>query len=667
MALLKDGTRIFGTLYANTEVVIGSMNVASQINAAFLQANSANILAQAAFDKANTTSANTVYTQGVDETQNTQISIIQGVDTTQNARITSADDLAREAFSQANAAYNRANVGATFVNSGGTIAGNVSIQGSLSVSGNVIYTGNVTSVTVSGNTGQFFGYAANGFNALYAGIPTGYLVEPQTVFQMTSNYAGYAGLNMQNINQGNLSSADLFIIADNGTVLDTFLDLGLASSTYSYPGYGLIKPNDGYWIVYGNTITGGGNAIIATGTTNDIVFATNGIEDANVVMRITASNTVVVKSTVSTSSKTTGALQVAGGIGVQGDIQATNIYSQGTNLLSYTQAAFDKANTGITSSTDQYARDVANTASSNTIYTQGVDVTQNTNITNVNTFASSAYDKANTADVKAQAAFDKANTGVTSSTDQYARDTANSAAANTIYTQGVDVTQNTNITNINSFASSAYDKANSANVLAQAAFDKANTSSSTPGGSDTQVQFNDGGSTFGGDSTFAFNKTSKILSVQQVSVTNSSGDEGGEILLAKPVTNTTLDGTGVTVDVYQNKLRFFEQGGSARGFYLDISTGGGGAGTNIMSGGGGGSTNIDQYARDTANTASSNTVYIQGVNETQNTNITLIDTKSSNAYDKANSANVLAQAAFDKANTGSTDINSFNPFLLAGM
>jgi hypothetical protein len=57
------------------------------------------------------------------------------------------------------------------------------------------------------------------------------------------------------------------------------------------------------------------------------------------------------------------------------------------------------------------------------------------------------------------------------------------------------------------------------------------------------------------------------------------GDEGGEILLGKAATNTTLTGSGVTVDVFQNRLRFFEQGGSARGFYLDISTGGSGAST----------------------------------------------------------------------------------------
>ena len=66
---------------------------------------------------------------------------------------------------------------------------------------------------------------------------------------------------------------------------------------------------------------------------------------------------------------------------------------------------------------------------------------------------------------------------------------------------------------------------------------------------------------------------------------NSSGDEGGEILLAKPQTNTTLSGTGVTIDVYQNKLRIFEQGGTARGAYIDLTAAGAGVATNLLSGG----------------------------------------------------------------------------------
>jgi hypothetical protein len=67
---------------------------------------------------------------------------------------------------------------------------------------------------------------------------------------------------------------------------------------------------------------------------------------------------------------------------------------------------------------------------------------------------------------------------------------------------------------------------------------------------------------------------------------NSSGDEGGQIDLAKAAINTTL-ATGVTLDVYQNKLRIFETGGSNRGFYLDISSGGNSVGTNLVNGGGG--------------------------------------------------------------------------------
>ena len=64
-------------------------------------------------------------------------------------------------------------------------------------------------------------------------------------------------------------------------------------------------------------------------------------------------------------------------------------------------------------------------------------------------------------------------------------------------------------------------------------------------------------------------------------VNYASGDEGGEMLLAKPVTNTSISGTGIVVDVYQNKLRFFEQGGSARGVFIDLTTSGAGVASPI--------------------------------------------------------------------------------------
>lgn len=56
----------------------------------------------------------------------------------------------------------------------------------------------------------------------------------------------------------------------------------------------------------------------------------------------------------------------------------------------------------------------------------------------------------------------------------------------------------------------------------------------------------------------------------KLSLTASSGNEGGEIFLNKPVTNTSING-GVTIDVYQNRLRIFEQGGDVRGAYIDMT------------------------------------------------------------------------------------------------
>ena len=76
------------------------------------------------------------------------------------------------------------------------------------------------------------------------------------------------------------------------------------------------------------------------------------------------------------------------------------------------------------------------------------------------------------------------------------------------------------------------------------------------------------------------------IEATKLKATAVGGDEGGEIFFGKPSTNTTIAGTGVTVDVWQNRLRFFEQGGDARGYYIDITSGGAGVATNLVSAGG---------------------------------------------------------------------------------
>ncbi len=62
-----------------------------------------------------------------------------------------------------------------------------------------------------------------------------------------------------------------------------------------------------------------------------------------------------------------------------------------------------------------------------------------------------------------------------------------------------------------------------------------------------------------------------IITTSPLQIGTGSGDEGGEILLAKAATNSTLSGSGITIDSYRDRLRIFEQGGDARGVYIDLA------------------------------------------------------------------------------------------------
>ena len=101
-------------------------------------------------------------------------------------------------------------------------------------------------------------------------------------------------------------------------------------------------------------------------------------------------------------------------------------------------------------------------------------------------------------------------------------------------------------------------------------------------GSANQVVYKDGSNNPAGSANFTFDGSK--ASIQNLEITASSGDEGGEITLAKPQTNTSIQGTGVTIDVYQNKLRIFEQGGDARGVYVDFTASAASVGTALGAG-----------------------------------------------------------------------------------
>jgi cytoskeletal protein CcmA (bactofilin family) len=409
--------------------------VTTLVGSAYTLANTANTLAQSAYNSSNNVNS---FTQSAYNTANGANGLAASAYNTANG----ANGLASGAYNQANTnaanitavnniaqgAYNKANL--AFSSSGGSITGNVTINGNLDVTGNIVYTGNVTTQIITGNSGQFFGNTTTGFDALYAGIPTGYFIEPQIVSQLSSNYNGYAGFNMQNINPGANSSTDLFITADNGTINDGFVDLGFASSNYNYAGYSLIGKNDGYLFATGNTTTGGGNMIIGTGLENDIVFATGGLNTTDEVMRITAANTVIIKNSLIINGKDTQAVN---------DSQNTNI----TSVNQFTQSAYNQANVTVGVDATQNTRlnsiESINTNQNTSIsIIQGVDTTQNTRMSVIE--------------------------GV---------DVTQNSQISII--QGVDTWQNNQITLVNQFAQGAYNQANGANGMAVGAYAASNT------------------------------------------------------------------------------------------------------------------------------------------------------------------------------------------------
>jgi len=88
------------------------------------------------------------------------------------------------------------------------------------------------------------------------------------------------------------------------------------------------------------------------------------------------------------------------------------------------------------------------------------------------------------------------------------------------------------------------------------------TVTATPGGSNTHVQFNDGGS-FGGSATFTFDKTGGAMGAGKLSVNEA---------LATALTSSTLVAGGATVNVFNATATTLNVGGAATSITMGDST-----------------------------------------------------------------------------------------------
>lgn len=160
------------------------------------------------------------------------------------------------------------------------------------------------------------------------------LTNPVIISQVNAN--DYAQIAFKNTNSGSSASTDFIAYSNNGDDNSGWIDMGMTSSTYTDPAFTITGPGDGYVFVSGsaNGATDRGNLVLATdntGSQNKIIFAAGGLASNNTQMTITPNQSVAIAINTPSTSPSTGALVVSGGVGIQGDVNIQgNIQFGGT-------------------------------------------------------------------------------------------------------------------------------------------------------------------------------------------------------------------------------------------------------------------------------------------------------------------------------------------------
>jgi hypothetical protein len=177
-----------------------------------------------------------------------------------------------------------------------------------------------------------------------AGFGSG-LTNPKAVF--VTDKADYAQIAFKNSGTSINSSTDVILYTNNGTDSNGWIDMGITSSNFADPSFTITGKGDGYIFVSG--AAGGddrGNLVLATdatGSQNKIIFAAGGLDSNDTQMVITPDVNVHIEIPTPSTSPSTGALTVVGGVGVQGDV---NI--QGAITFGGTGTTVSAANLSVT-------------------------------------------------------------------------------------------------------------------------------------------------------------------------------------------------------------------------------------------------------------------------------------------------------------------------------
>ena len=221
---------------------------------------------------------------------------------------------------------------------------------------------------------------------------------------------------------------------------------------------------------------------------------------------------------------------------------------------------------------------------------------------------------------------------------------------------GIPLSKESTASTIFNHANGAFDKANSANVLAQSGYNQANTATTS-----AQAAFDKANQTAQlAFTTVSANGTSLVADANNDTLTITSAVANGIFVSGNSSTDALdigLINSGVTASGYGDSI-------SVPTFVVDSKGRLTSASNTTIRSGTTSQTGVVQLQDSVISTSTSNAATPASVKTaydlatTANNNAVNAGTYANAAFAKANSANVLAQQAFDKANTDATNISA---------